>query len=75
MARVVRWLKSSQSEAIKLSPLRKQNDVAVDSGGEFDHETQDVSNVSLKHTEGKLTIYGKLINTTARRVRHDSQSR
>ena len=75
MARVVRWLKSSQSEAIKLSSLRKQSDVAENSEDEFDHETEDVSNVSLKHTEGKLTIYGKLINTTAGRLRHDSRSR
>ena len=54
MASVVRWLKSGQSQAIELSPMRKQNDVAEDSGDEFDHEMENVSNVSLKHTEGKL---------------------
>ena len=66
MASVVRWLKSSQSQAIELSPLRKQNDVAEDIGDEFDHGMDNASNVSLKHTEGKL------MNTTAQRA---SQSR
>ena len=54
MASVVRWLKSSQSQAIELSPLRKQNGVAEESGDEFDYEMENISNVSLKHTEGKL---------------------
>ena len=69
MASVVRWLKSSQSQAIELSPLRKQNDVAEDSGDEFDHGMDNASIVSLKHTEGKL------MNTTARRASPDTQSR
>ena len=59
MASVVRWLKSGQSQAIELSPLRKQNDVAEDSGDEFDHEMENVSNVSLKHTEGTLNHSSK----------------
>ena len=63
MARVVRWLKSSQSEVTKLSSLRKQNDVATveDSSGEFDHEMEDVSNVPLKHTEGKLKHHSMVV--------------
>ena len=63
MARVVRWLKSSQSEVTKLSSLRKQNDVATveDSSGEFDHEIEDVSNVPLKHTEGKLKHHSMVV--------------
>ena len=63
MARVVRWLKSSQSEVTKLSSLRKQNDVATveDSSGEFDHEMEDVSIVPLKHTEGKLKHHSMVV--------------
>ena len=63
MARVVRWLISSQSEVTKLSSLRKQNDVATveDSSGEFDHEMEDVSNVLLKHTEGKLKHHSMVV--------------
>ena len=63
MARIVRWLKSSQSEVTKLSSLRKQNDVATveDSSGESDHEMEDVSIVPLKLTEGKLKHHSMVV--------------